>query len=115
MLDLEHARHIASLEARMSRMETMMQQLLSALTTSMSDMQRTMQLQAMLQELESNQNLYMGGTTGINPATSAPQERPEMAAIREVLRSGNKIKAIALYRETFGVGLKEAKDVIDKM
>ena len=36
-------------------------------------------------------------------------------AIREQLRSGNKIRAIKLYREQTGVGLKEAKDAIDRM
>lgn len=33
--------------------------------------------------------------------------------ILQELRSGNKIGAIKLYREQTGVGLKEAKDVID--
>lgn len=34
-------------------------------------------------------------------------------AIREQLRSGNKIRAIKLYREQTGVGLKEAKDAVE--
>ncbi|HEY5004766.1 MAG TPA: ribosomal protein L7/L12 [Ktedonobacteraceae bacterium] len=36
-------------------------------------------------------------------------------AIRDQLRSGNKIKAIKLYREQTGVGLKEAKYAVEMM
>jgi ribosomal protein L7/L12 len=35
--------------------------------------------------------------------------------IRVLVQSGQKIQAIKLYRERYGVGLKEAKDVIDAM
>ena len=34
--------------------------------------------------------------------------------IQEALRRGNKIEAIKLYRELTGVGLAEAKQVIDR-
>ena len=34
--------------------------------------------------------------------------------IREALRHGNKIEAIKIYREMTGVGLAEAKQVIDR-
>jgi ribosomal protein L7/L12 len=34
--------------------------------------------------------------------------------VQEALRRGNKIEAIKIYRELTGVGLAEAKDVIDK-
>ena len=34
--------------------------------------------------------------------------------IQDALRRGNKIEAIKIYRELTGVGLAEAKDVIDK-
>lgn len=37
------------------------------------------------------------------------------AEIQRLIRAGKKIEAIKLYRETFGVGLKEAKDAVDKM
>ena len=36
-------------------------------------------------------------------------------AIRDQLRSGNKIRAIKLYREQTGVGLKEAKHAVEMM
>jgi hypothetical protein len=35
-------------------------------------------------------------------------------ASAEALRAGNKIKAIKLYRDTTGEGLKEAKDAVEK-
>ena len=34
--------------------------------------------------------------------------------IQDVLRKGNKIEAIKIYREMTGVGLAEAKQVIDR-
>ena len=38
-----------------------------------------------------------------------------MAEIAALLRQNRKIEAIKVYREQTGVGLKEAKDVIDRM
>ena len=38
-----------------------------------------------------------------------------MDEIRAALQEGNKIVAIKLYREYSGLGLKEAKDIIDQM
>ncbi len=35
--------------------------------------------------------------------------------IEDLAHSGKKIEAIKVYRETFGVGLKEAKDAVDKI
>lgn len=39
----------------------------------------------------------------------------KMAEISQLLHAGNKIAAIKLYRETFGVGLKEAKEAMEQM
>ena len=39
----------------------------------------------------------------------------KMAEVAQLLRAGNKIAAIKLYRETFGVGLKEAKDAVENI
>jgi large subunit ribosomal protein L7/L12 len=52
----------------------------------------------------------------IDPAEFIPAESPETMAtpIRAALLAGNKIQAIKLYREYYGVGLKEAKDAIDR-
>ncbi|MHB8597578.1 MAG: ribosomal protein L7/L12 [Ktedonobacteraceae bacterium] len=38
-----------------------------------------------------------------------------MAEVAALLRQNRKIEAIKMYREQTGVGLKEAKDVIDRM
>jgi ribosomal protein L7/L12 len=51
----------------------------------------------------------------IDSSEVTPQEPPETRAIRKALLSGNKINAIKLYRELYGVSLKEAKDAIDAM
>jgi len=39
----------------------------------------------------------------------------KIAEIQQLLQSGNKIMAIKVFRETFGTGLKEAKDAVDAM
>lgn len=52
---------------------------------------------------------------GIDPAEFTPPEPPENRAIQAALLSGNKIEAIKLYRQFYGVGLREAKDAIDAM
>lgn len=44
----------------------------------------------------------------------APKEEPSpLGQLVEILRKGNKIEAIKLYREKTGLGLKEAKDAIE--
>jgi len=44
-----------------------------------------------------------------------PNSDPALSPqIQDALRRGNKIEAIKIYRELTGVGLAEAKDVIDK-
>ena len=56
---------------------------------------------------------------GIDPAEVMPPEllknQQLNPAISSALMSGNKILAIKIYREQYGVGLKEAKDAIDAM
>jgi hypothetical protein len=39
----------------------------------------------------------------------------ELAEVAKLVRQGQKIEAIRLYREKFGVGLKEAKDAVENM
>ncbi|MBS1797030.1 MAG: hypothetical protein JSS81_24600 [Acidobacteria bacterium] len=39
----------------------------------------------------------------------------KIAEIQNLLRNGRKIEAIKVFRETFGTGLKEAKDAVDAM
>jgi ribosomal protein L7/L12 len=51
----------------------------------------------------------------IDPAELLPPEPAEVRAIREALLSGNKMKAIQLYRSLYGVGVQEAQDALDAM
>ncbi len=90
-------------------METMMQQLLTILTTSLADVERTMQMQTMLQAMHLSSDIYMAG---INPVAVTREVRPEMEAIREALLSGDRIKAIKLYRSVYGGSLREAEDAL---
>ncbi|MCB8981325.1 MAG: ribosomal protein L7/L12 [Ardenticatenaceae bacterium] len=57
-------------------------------------------------------------STVIVPESLRPQSGPRnqqssLAEIVGMVQNGRKIEAIKLFRETFGVGLKEAKDVVD--
>lgn len=99
---------IASLEARMHQMEAMIQELLTILTTSGAESQKTIQMQTMLQELHIGPHIHTAGTGGINPVAVTPQERPENRAIQEALLAGDNVKAIKLYRELYGCSLQEA-------
>lgn len=47
----------------------------------------------------------------LKEASTAPPDDD----LRELIDRGNLLAAIALYRERFGTGLKEAKDAIDKL
>jgi len=46
---------------------------------------------------------------------SAPRDRPPGAAVEELVRRGRKIEAIRRYRELHGVGLKDAKDAVERV
>ena len=51
----------------------------------------------------------------LNIEYADPNSDPVLSPqIQDALRRGNKIEAIKIYRELTGVGLAEAKDVIDK-
>jgi ribosomal protein L7/L12 len=55
-----------------------------------------------------------GGTLALETgAQTQPVPQDLQAQIDELLRSGNKIEAIKIYREATGCGLKEAKDVVE--
>ena len=115
MDEREISRHITSLQARMNRMEALMQQLLLTLTSSNAHADQYRHMQGMLQTLRADSDTYAAGAAGGNPAAIPSQVRPEMAAIRQELLAGNKLKAIQLYRNLYGVGLKEAQDALDNM
>lgn len=107
MDNAEVSRRIASLEARMIRTESLLQQLLLTMMSSQAHMVQTERMQAILQELR--------GSTANHPVMAGPQERPEIEAIRQALLAGNRLKAIQIYRSLYGVSLKEAQDAIDAM
>lgn len=44
-----------------------------------------------------------------------PDFDPVLSAVAELARQNHKIEAIKLYRELTGVGLKEAKEVVDRL
>ncbi len=44
-----------------------------------------------------------------------PDFDPVLSAVAELVRQNHKIEAIKLYREMTGVGLKEAKEVVDRL
>jgi Ribosomal protein L7/L12 C-terminal domain len=46
---------------------------------------------------------------GLDPSQGVDSE------IAELMKAGNKIQAIRLYREKAGVGLKEAKDYVESL
>ena len=45
---------------------------------------------------------------------SAPADEPDPRIV-ELIREGKKIHAVKLYRELSGLGLKEAKDEVDRI
>ena len=70
------------------------------------------QLRSRINELEDRLKLlYRHLNIEYLDSASDPMLTPQIQA---ALRSGNKIEAIKLYREMTGVGLAEAKAVIDK-
>ena len=51
----------------------------------------------------------------LNIEYADPNSDPVLSPqVQDALRRGNKIEAIKIYRELTGVGLAEAKDVIDR-
>lgn len=59
-------------------------------------------------------NNDVGQTAGASFAPMIDQAL-KMAEVARLLRAGNKIAAIKLYRETYGVGLKDAKDAVERI
>ncbi|HEY9843292.1 MAG TPA: ribosomal protein L7/L12 [Candidatus Obscuribacterales bacterium] len=42
-------------------------------------------------------------------------DKPTMADVERLAKAGHKIPAIKAYRQIHGVGLKEAKDAVDRL
>ncbi len=106
--DQDQARQLAALQARINRIETLLQQLLTVLATSQQSAGQTAQVQRLLQELRSSPD-----TQADTPADQ--QEQPEMQAIRQALLVGDRRKAIQLYRGLYGVSLQEAQTALDAL
>jgi ribosomal protein L7/L12 len=53
-----------------------------------------------------------GFDSGFEPASAAATDDPRLT---ELIQSGDKIRAIKLYRELTGVGLAEAKDAVERL
>ena len=69
-------------------------------------------LKSRINELEDRLN-FLYRRLGIEYAD--PNANPELSPqIQDALRRGNKIEAIKIYRELTGVGLAEAKEVIER-
>jgi ribosomal protein L7/L12 len=70
-------------------------------------------LRSRINELEDRLK-FLYQRLGIDYVTDPNTNPINSPQIQAALRSGNKIEAIKIYREVTGVGLSEAKDVIDK-
>ena len=71
------------------------------------------QLRSRINELEDRLKiLYRHLNLEYSDSASDPLLSPQIQA---AIRSGNKIEAIKIYRELTGLGLAEAKAVIDKV
>ena len=69
-------------------------------------------LKARIEELEDRMKfLYRRLNIDYMDPNSDPALAPQ---VQDALRRGNKIEAIKIYRELTGVGLAEAKQVIDR-
>lgn len=75
---------------------------------------RVFQLEVKMSRMEAMMQALLA-RMGIDPAEVEPPEPPVQQAIRDAMLSGNKIKAIQLYREQYGADLKSAKDAVDAM
>lgn len=57
----------------------------------------------------------MPASTTITPLAQIPSKLDSDAEIRQLIAQGNKIQAIKRVRELTGLGLKEAKDYVDRL
>jgi ribosomal protein L7/L12 len=77
-------------------------------------------LQRRVEELERRvaaleRGAHHGGWTPSRPPIGEPSESWASDDVRRLAMQGNKIAAIKLLREETGLGLKEAKDIVDRL
>jgi len=56
-----------------------------------------------------------GNTQKRIDALMTPGQSPSIDDVKRIAETGDKIAAIKLYRQIYGVGLKEAKDAVEKL
>jgi ribosomal protein L7/L12 len=79
--------------------------------------QRLALIEARLQQVLEHLDLRPRGSAGGPSWGGGEGEAPDPAAdpeIQDLLAKGNEVQAIKRYRELTGLGLKEAKDAIDR-
>lgn len=76
--------------------------------------ERLERIEEKLDRLLSQQSLSQQSLSG-QDLSRATGDEPWMQEVRSLLRRGQKIGAIKVYREHTGVGLKEAKDAVEAM
>ena len=64
---------------------------------------------------ESGADLSSPGGREADPLRSAGQSTPSMPEVEALMKSGQKIEAIKLYRELTGASLAEAKAAVERM
>jgi large subunit ribosomal protein L7/L12 len=72
-------------------------------------------LDALLKALEEKWHVKVGGAAPLPDATPPPPPPPTATEFNVILKSGgaNKINVIKVVREVTGLGLKDAKDLVD--
>ncbi|HKP71060.1 MAG TPA: hypothetical protein VJV05_17365, partial [Pyrinomonadaceae bacterium] len=58
---------------------------------------------------------YASSKNPFDDISSLTGKALKIAEINQLLRAGQKLEAIKMFRETFGVGLAEAKDAVERM
>jgi ribosomal protein L7/L12 len=56
-----------------------------------------------------------GGGTAVSPSAPAGEAVPVSAEVRALAMQGKKIQAIKVLRDETGLGLKESKDIVDRL
>jgi ribosomal protein L7/L12 len=74
--------------------------------------EQLIQLEIRMQRMEAMMQALLT-RLDINPETLAPVETSRIEPVRQAVLAGNIINAIKIYRELYGVGLKQAKDAVE--
>ncbi len=85
------------------------------LLNTQSDSERILILARAIKKLERKVDFLLSETNLVYDDFSDDDDLFDLDDVRAALNSGNKIEAIKLYRLQTGVGLKEAKDAVDRM